>query len=366
MVTQATAAHVTLSDGEQIGPHGLTYRQYRALLAALDEARRCTLEERGKRPQSYLETWDVEAHLTRIFGFGGWDDELRETTLIFERSHQRHNNGQPVVRDGEPVLRWYVAYRATIQLTVRNIFGEVIKTVSGVATGQADNQPDQAGAHDLALKAAASGALKRAATKLGDQFGLSLYNNGSLGPTVISTLVWTDPDQAASPDQAEQAAVVPIVRVTPGEDRQGTAEAEGDAAPVPAPPAAGGRRARQGQPAAAPGRRAAAARQGGPAAAAERDRQRRAPLRGDREWRRPLPNQVRRVGQLAEDAGVDDAGFQRFLAHHYGVEEAGNLHRPALESLIERLSSGSGPQEFKAAVDALPEPAPAAATASGS
>ena len=39
-------------------------------------------------------------------------------------------------------------------------------------------------AHDMALKTAESGALKRAATNLGDQFGLSLYNDGSMLPLV--------------------------------------------------------------------------------------------------------------------------------------------------------------------------------------
>jgi recombination DNA repair RAD52 pathway protein len=41
---------------------------------------------------------------------------------------------------------------------------------------------------DMAVKTAETDALKRAAINLGDQFGLSLYNNGSLRPIIIRTL----------------------------------------------------------------------------------------------------------------------------------------------------------------------------------
>jgi hypothetical protein len=40
----------------------------------------------------------------------------------------------------------------------------------------------------MAIKTAESDALKRAAINLGDQFGLSLYNNGATAPVVIQTL----------------------------------------------------------------------------------------------------------------------------------------------------------------------------------
>jgi hypothetical protein len=41
----------------------------------------------------------------------------------------------------------------------------------------------------MAIKTAESDALKRAAINIGDQFGLSLYNNGSTTPVVVKTLV---------------------------------------------------------------------------------------------------------------------------------------------------------------------------------
>jgi hypothetical protein len=41
----------------------------------------------------------------------------------------------------------------------------------------------------MALKTASSDAMKRCAINLGDQFGLGLYDNGSLEPIVKATLV---------------------------------------------------------------------------------------------------------------------------------------------------------------------------------
>jgi recombination DNA repair RAD52 pathway protein len=109
-----------------------------------------------------LEAWDVIAHLTRIFGFMDWDKEI-DCELIFETQ-----------RDPSKPGGWDVAYRAKCRLTVRD--AEEFETVhEDVATGDAQNQPSRADAHDLAIKAAASTALKRAAKDLGNQFGLSLY-----------------------------------------------------------------------------------------------------------------------------------------------------------------------------------------------
>lgn len=50
------------------------------------------------------------------------------------------------------------------------------------------NLPDPGEAHDMAVKTAESDAFKRAAINLGDNFGLSLYNNGSVAPVVRATI----------------------------------------------------------------------------------------------------------------------------------------------------------------------------------
>ena len=120
----------------------------------------------GGRELSYLEAWDVKAHLIRIFGFANWSWEVTSTELMFESD----DSG-----------KWNVGYKVVGVLNVGDArYGEA-------AVGSA-TLPSRGDAHDLAIKSAESDALKRAAINLGDQFGLSLYNNGSTRPVVIKTL----------------------------------------------------------------------------------------------------------------------------------------------------------------------------------
>ncbi|MFC9497674.1 Rad52/Rad22 family DNA repair protein [Streptomyces sp. NPDC056982] len=113
---------------------------------------------------AHMEAWDIKRYLLRVFGFGGYDTENRELALVREIE----NNG-----------RWTVVYRAQVRLTVKDVHGREIGHWDGEAVGDSYNQPKIGDAHDMAMKTASSQALKRAATNLGDQFGLSLYNNGS-------------------------------------------------------------------------------------------------------------------------------------------------------------------------------------------
>lgn len=121
---------------------------------------------------SYLETWDVLAHLSRIFSFAGWDKEV-DAELLFEDEA----NG-----------KWTVGYRAKCRLTIRDPEGNFVCVHEDVATGQAINQPSRGDAHDLSLKTAVSDALKRAAKDLGNQYGLSLYQDGSTESVVSRSL----------------------------------------------------------------------------------------------------------------------------------------------------------------------------------
>jgi hypothetical protein len=168
---------------------GLTDDQHRQLLTPINP-RRVQVANRN----SYLEGWDVIAHLNRVFGFGGWDDDVTSEAILFEEHGRDSKNG------------WYVAYRVALRLTVRSVDGSIITIKTGANTGQADNQPDRGKAHDLAYKAAHTNALKRAASKLGDQFGLSLYDDGNRGTVVGRTLVWTDPTRQQNTDVEQIAA----------------------------------------------------------------------------------------------------------------------------------------------------------------
>ena len=147
---------------------GLNEKQYEQLLKPLNETRVATRGQAG-RQLAYLEAWDVKAHLIRIFGFGQWSADVLESTLAFEDKNEK---GQ-----------WNVGYKVTLRLSIPALEC----TYTEAAVGSA-NLPQRGEAHDLAIQTAESDALKRAAINLGTQFGLSLYNSGSLRDVVVQTL----------------------------------------------------------------------------------------------------------------------------------------------------------------------------------
>ena len=151
---------------------------------------------------AHLEAWDVRAHLIRIFGFAKWSQELIELEPIFETS---------IEKDGK--TRWTVAYRATVRLTIYT--GDLEDAVyTEAAVGDSQNNPSRADAHDMAIKTAESQAFKRCAINLGDQFGLSLYNNGGTSSVVRAVL---DSEQARAADTKEPIAQPEKIRSDQGD-----------------------------------------------------------------------------------------------------------------------------------------------------
>jgi recombination DNA repair RAD52 pathway protein len=199
------------------GQQCLTERQRMALGRPLDKDRVASRRGDGKN-LSYLEAWDVKAHLTRIFGYCGWDSILADYRGVFERGYdrvERNKDGSPT---GETTPMIEIAYSAKVQLSVRCEHGVVIATHCEAAVGQANvtqTNASRGDAHDNALKQAESDALKRCAINLGTQFGLSLYNNGSLSDVVGRTLMDADLLHTPTPDQ--QAALESSLNVTPVE-----------------------------------------------------------------------------------------------------------------------------------------------------
>jgi recombination DNA repair RAD52 pathway protein len=126
-------------------------------------------------------SWDVRRHLIRCFGFAGWDFVQVTCDLIADK----------VVPADKPNghERYTVIYRYVGRLIVKAADGCPLAVYEDGAVGDAVNQPSLGDAHDLALKSAISGALKRCAVNLGDQFGLSLYREGSVAPVVQRSLV---------------------------------------------------------------------------------------------------------------------------------------------------------------------------------
>jgi len=120
----------------------------------------------------------MTTHLIRIFGFGEWSWDVLSAELMFDVD----NGG-----------KYNVGYKVIGQLRIHATGATYTEAAVGSATlGQRGE------AHDMAVKTAESDALKRAAINLGDQFGLSLYNNGSVAPVVVKTLV-----EAENPDGSE-------------------------------------------------------------------------------------------------------------------------------------------------------------------
>ena len=146
----------------------ITPEQYAQLIKPTNSERVSQRTGGGGKSLSYVEVWDVKAHLTRIFGFGGWSWVVTDAKFIFEEKGEKN---------------WTVAYQALGTLTIHALDIQFAEAAVGSATGS------RADAHDNAIKNAESDAIKRAAVNLGDQFGLSLYNKGSLRPSVINTIV---------------------------------------------------------------------------------------------------------------------------------------------------------------------------------
>ena len=147
------------------------------------------------RGMSHMEAYDIRAHLNRVFGFARWSADVISMELLYERHHQ-NKGGKDAVS---------VGYRAGLTLAVHSPEGDRLATYTEYAAGSASSFPvaKQADAHDMAIKTAESQALKRAAINLGDQFGLSLYNNGSPRPIVLDTLVIEREEKPVDEDAPE-------------------------------------------------------------------------------------------------------------------------------------------------------------------
>jgi len=156
----------------------ISQQQHDILLKGIKPTRIAKRQGGGGKSLSYLEAWDVKAHLIRIFGFGEWSWDVLSAELMFDVD----NGG-----------KYNVGYKVIGQLRIHATGATYTEAAVGSSTlGQRGE------AHDMAVKTAESDALKRAAINLGDQFGLSLYNNGAVAPVVVKTLV-----EAENPDESE-------------------------------------------------------------------------------------------------------------------------------------------------------------------
>jgi hypothetical protein len=196
---------------------GLSEAQVEQLLKPLN-TKRVKNRSQGGQQLSYLGQEDVRAHMTRMFGFANWCSEVVQTRHLFEEQVPALREGKPVVdtTTGEAKMNWYCAWQATVKLTIKDANGNVLAEYSDVAIG-GNTQPQRHEANDMSLKTAVSDALKRAATNLGDQFGLSLYQKGATGPIVKAVLVG-QPSKEPVTDTPENAAKMAHAIGLQGED----------------------------------------------------------------------------------------------------------------------------------------------------
>jgi hypothetical protein len=167
----------------------ITRQQFDVLMSPLRGNRVAKRKVQG-RDLSYLEAWDVRAHLIRVFGFGGFSvtaDQAECVAHLAEQGQSKRNH----------LVSWKV--RVTLEIPALGA------TYSEYAVGSA-NLPDLGEAMDMAIKTAESDALKRAAINLGTQFGLSLYNGGQYADVIQKCLVEPGPG-----DPAPEMPDVPVV-----------------------------------------------------------------------------------------------------------------------------------------------------------
>jgi len=182
------------------GALALTPMQLRQLLAPLNQ-NRVAKRGQGARQLSYLEAWDVKAMLIRIFGFGGFSSDVIKTEILSIDevvAFRDKKTGEPEKHPwGDNKMHKVVTAMVTLRLTLHA--SGATYTESAVASQKG---PDIGEVADFAVKTAESDALKRAAINLGSQFGLGLYNNGSLADPVQRTL---EPGQSATIEAARKA-----------------------------------------------------------------------------------------------------------------------------------------------------------------
>ena len=148
----------------------LSHAQIEQLLKGVNPNRVASRRGGGGKSLSYMEAWDIKAHMIRVFGFGEWSWDVNAADLVFE----------------EQTGNWNVGYRVIGTLRIHATGATYTEAAVGIAS-----LPSRGEAHDMAVKTGESDAFKRAAINLGDNFGLSLYKNGQTAPVVIG-LIDTD------------------------------------------------------------------------------------------------------------------------------------------------------------------------------
>ena len=146
----------------------LSKAQVEQLLKGINPNRVAQRRGGGGKSLSYVEAFDIKAHMIRIFGFAEWSWDVLSADLAYQVQGERN---------------WEVGYRVIGCLKIHATGATYTEAAVGMAS-----LPNIGEAHDMAVKTAESDAFKRAAINLGDNFGLSLYKNGQTAPVVIGLI----------------------------------------------------------------------------------------------------------------------------------------------------------------------------------
>lgn len=201
------------------GTGRLTKKQLARLVQAIDPS-----HVESKRGMSYMAQHEVRAELTRIFGYGNWDSQVEEMTLLYETRLEKGDPQYPSKGTGAP---YYVScYKASVRLNIRDFHGQHVCSFVEYHAEENAPLPNRGEAHAMAITSVQSYALRRAAIGLGDRLGLGLYNKGGTLALVKGTLQLADeespqytapakkaatettPDRAAGVDRLQQATNV--------------------------------------------------------------------------------------------------------------------------------------------------------------
>ena len=153
----------------------LTDQQIQALNAPLDGGV-VSQRQQANMTLSYVEGHYCIRKANEIFGFGNWKRRtIYNSAISIEDDVVKTNkDGSPVLRNGEPVTGWRVAYVAEVEFAVR--VGEEWVPMTGTGFGESTSYISPGQAHEGGAKEAETDAMKRAMICWGDQFGLALYS----------------------------------------------------------------------------------------------------------------------------------------------------------------------------------------------
>lgn len=182
---------------------GLTPEQIEALKKPLDQARiQKRMGFRGIQLE-YLPIHDIIETANRIFGYGGWQREIRRLEKVYQDE-----------TEGAYSVGYLCEYRVRV--------GEIVH--EDVGFGSSSNQPDLAQAHEIAVKGAVSDALKRCFRAFGDQFGLSLYKKHEVeeappsGPRLATEAQLARLRKALRAHNLQEAALIEYINDKMGTD----------------------------------------------------------------------------------------------------------------------------------------------------